>query len=135
MERWREYQTALTQGILPTYSFENILCEWDILAHSGQEVYVWAVCASPNVDDTRPAVIHLGADGSVQSVEIPRRNSSDIDKMFPEAAQVKFGLYIGDSMFSGRLKEMRGHLEYRQAHPEEPPLIVLLATPISTPIP
>jgi hypothetical protein len=130
VERWKEYQTALTKGILPTYSFENILCEWDILARSDQEVYVWAVCASPNVSDWRPAVIHLGADGSVQSVEIPKRgSSSDINRMFPEEAQTKFSLYTGDSLFNGRLKEMIDHLNYRVLHPDEPPLIVLSATP------
>lgn len=136
VERWREYQTALAKGILPTYSFENILCEWDILARSGQEVYVWAVCASPKVSDLRPVVIHLEVDGSVHSVEIPERgSSSDINRMFPEEAQVKFSLYIGDSLFNGRLKEMLNHLIYRETHPEEPPLIVLLATPIPTPTP
>jgi len=135
--RWKEYQTELAKGILPTYSFEKILCEWDILARSGQEVYVWAVCASPNVDDTRPAVVHLGADDSVRSVEILERGSSPdiINRLFPEAAQVKFDLYAGDSMFRGRLKEMRDHLESRQAHPEEPPLIVLSAMPMPTPTP
>ena len=135
VERWREYQTALAKGILPTYSFENILCEWDILAHSGQEVYVWAVCASPNVSDWRPAVIYLGIGGSLQRVEVPKRGSGDTDKLFPEAARMKFSLYTGDSIFSGRLREMLDHIVYRETHPEEPPLIVLLATPIPTPTP
>jgi hypothetical protein len=136
VERWKEYEDALVQSILPTFSFESILCEWDILARSGQEVYVWAVCASSKVSDWRPAVIHLGADGSVHSVEIPKRgSSSDTNRMFPEEAQVKFSLYTGDSLFDGRLKEMLNHLNYRETHPEEPPLIVLLATPIPTPTP
>lgn len=136
VERWKEYEDVLVQSILPTYSFENILCEWDILAQSGQEVYVWAVCASPNVSDWRPAVLHLEADGSVHSVEIPKRGStSDINRMFPEEAQVKFSLYTGGSLFDGRLKEMLNHLNYRETYPEEPPLIVLLATPIPTPKP
>ena len=136
VERWKEYEDALVQSILPTYSLESILCEWDILAQSGQEVYVWAVCASSNVSDWRPAVIHLAADGSVHGVEIPKRGStSDINKMFPEEAQMKFSLYTGSSLFDGRLKEMLNHLNYRETHPEEPPLIVLLATPIPTPKP
>jgi hypothetical protein len=75
-------------------------------------------------------VIHLATDGAVQSVEIPKRgSSSDIDRMFPEEAQMKFSLYAGDSLFYGRLKEMIDHLSYREIHPEEPPLIVLSATP------
>ncbi len=138
VERWREYQTALAKGILPTYSFENILCEWDILARSGQEVYVWAVCASPNVDDTRPAVIHLGADGSVQSVEIPKRGSlSDFNRLFPEVARAKMNWYVDDMDDSGKemIRELYNHIEYRRTHPEEPPLIVLSATPTATPTP
>lgn len=131
VERWREYEDALVKSILPTFSSESILCEWDILAQSGQEVYVWAVCASSNVSDWRPAVIHLGADGSVRSVEIPKRgSSSDINRMFPEEVQMKFSLYTGNSLFDGRLKEMLNHLDYRETHPEEPPLIVLAATPM-----
>jgi len=133
VERWREYQTALAKGILPTYSFENIVCEWDILARSGQEVYVWAVCASPNVDDTRPAVIHLGADGSVQSVEIPKRGSlSDFNRLFPEVAQAKMNWYVDEMDDSGKemIRELYNHIEYRRTHPEESPLIVLSATPI-----
>lgn len=100
VERWKEYEDALVKSILPTFSSESILCEWDILAQADQEVYVWAVCASSKVSDWRPAVIHLGADGSVLSVEIPKRgSSSDIDKMFPEEARMKFGLYTGNSLF------------------------------------
>ncbi len=137
VERWKEYEVALAQGILPMFSFESILCEWDILGRSGQEVYVWAVCAFPNKgDDMRPAVIHLEADGSIHSVEIPKRgSSSDINRMFPEEVQVKFNLYTGNSLFGGRLKEMLDHLAYRETHPEEPPLIVLLAIPTPTPTP
>lgn len=136
VERWKEYEVALAQGILPTFSSEPILCEWDILAQSSQEVYVWAVCASPKVSDLRPVVIHLDVDGSVQGVEIPKRgSSSDIDRMFPEEVQMKFSLYTGNSLFNGRLKEMLNHLSYRETHPEEPPLIVLsaMSTATSTP--
>ena len=130
VERWKEYEDALAPSILPMFSFVSILCEWDILARSGQEVYVWAVCGSSKGDDSRPAIIHLGADGSVHNVEIPERGSpSDIDRMFPEEAQMKFSFYIGNSIFHGRLREMYNHLIYRETHPEEPPLIVLSATP------
>jgi len=130
VKEWKEYENALVKSILPTFDSEPILCEWDILTRAGQEVYVWAVCASPKVSDWRPAVIHLGADGSIHSVDIPKRgSSSDIDRMFPEEAKMKFSLYTGDSIFRGRLKEMLDHLKYREIHPEEPPQIVLSATP------
>lgn len=137
VERWREYEVALAQGILPMFPFESILCEWDILGRSGQEVYVWALCAFPNKgDDMRPVVIHLEADGSIRGVEIPKRgSSSDISRMFPEEVQAKFSLYTGNSLFDGRLKEMLNHLIYRETHPEEPPLVVLLATWTPSPTP
>jgi hypothetical protein len=130
VERWREYENALAQSILPMFPFQTIRCEWDILATSGQEVYVWAICACAKGSDWRPAVIHLEIDGAVLRVEIPKRgSSSDIERMFPEEAQMKFSLYAGDSLFYGRLKEMIDHLGYRETHPEEPPLVVLSATP------
>jgi hypothetical protein len=49
--RWREYENILAQSILPMFPFETILCEWDILARSGQEVYVWAICACSKGSD------------------------------------------------------------------------------------
>ncbi|MFZ5909347.1 MAG: hypothetical protein ACOYYU_04965 [Chloroflexota bacterium] len=129
VERWKEYEDALAQNILPMFPSETILCEWDILARTGQEVYVWAVCSSSKGNDSRPAVIHLEADGSVHSVEIPKRGASaDVDRMFPKEAKVKFSLYTGNSLFHGRLKEMLNHLNYRKIHPEEPPMIVLSVT-------
>jgi len=137
VERWKEYETALAQNIIfPIVSRASMLCEWDVLARSGQEIYAWAVCASPKGDDSRPAIIHLGKDGSVYNVEIPKRgSSSNIDKIFPEEARIKFSLYTGDSIFFGRLKEMYNHIDYRKVHPEEPPLAVLSAMPVATPIP
>jgi hypothetical protein len=64
-------------------------------------------------------------------VEVPERGSpSDIDRMFPKEVQMKFSLYTGNSIFTGRLREMYNHLIYRETHPEEPPLIVLSATPM-----
>jgi hypothetical protein len=135
VERWKEYEHALALSILPMFPAESILCEWDILSLAGQEVYVWAVCGSSKGDDSRPAVIHLGQDGSVLIVEVPERGSSDIDRMFPEEAQIKFNFYIGNSIFSGRLREMYNHLIYRETHPEEPPLIVLSVMLAATPTP
>jgi hypothetical protein len=136
VEHWREYQTELAKAILPMLPVETVLCEWNVLARVGQEVYVWAVCASTQGDDTRPAVIHLGADGSVQGVEIPKRGSlSDFNRLFPETARGKMNWYVDNMDDSGEemIRELYSHIEYRKTHPEEPPLIVLSATPISTP--
>lgn len=136
VERWKEYEEALAKSIFPTFPNEFILCEWDILKRSEQIVFVWAICAFSKGSDMLPAVIHIDLDGSVQSIEIPKRgSSSNVDSLFPEDVQMKFSLYTGDSVFFGRLKEMLDHLYYRLAHPEEPPLIVLSVMPTSTPTP
>ena len=134
MEHWKENEDVLKQSILPTWTFENLHCEWDILARAGQDVYVWALCGSSKGTDMRPAVIHLRSDGSVRSVEILERGHPlDVDRLFPEEAQVKFRFYQGNSAFDGRLKEMLDHLYYRETHPEEPPLLVLSAMIAATP--
>lgn len=136
VERWTEYEHALKQSILPTWSFEALHCEWDILAAADQEVYVWALCGSSKGTDMRPAVIHLRSNGSVGSVEILRRgHPSDIDRLFPKEAQAKFSFYQGRSAFDGRLREMLDHLYYRETHPEEPPLVILSVIPTVTPTP
>lgn len=134
VERWKEYEDALAQSILPMFPLESILCEWDILGQSSQEVYVWADCAVPGKgDDGLPAVIHLNADNSVQNAEVPGRGSgwsADVQRMFPADVREKFGLDFANYIFyRPRKQEMLQHLVYRATHPEEPPLIVLSATP------
>src|ERR1700752_32529 len=44
VERWKEYQTALAKNVLAHLPPEEVLCEWEILSRSGNDVYVWAVC-------------------------------------------------------------------------------------------
>lgn len=53
--------------------------------------------------------------------------------MFPEDVRNKLDFYTGKSLFVGRIKEMMNHIDYRQTHPEEPPLVVLSAMPTATP--
>jgi hypothetical protein len=135
LERWKEYEDALAIAIFPSSFIPGeFLCDWEILGRSDQEVYVWAVCTSifsiegvgVPYGGSIPAVIHIGADGAVQSVEIPGGGTdyaSDIRKMFPHDAQERiFGHLIN---FQG----LTDHLNWRREHPEEPPLIVLIATP------
>lgn len=70
IERWKEYQTALAKNVLAHLPPEEVLCEWDILGRSGNDVYVWAVCRDKVGGGSLPAVIHLETDGgAVQSVE------------------------------------------------------------------
>ncbi|MBI5946481.1 MAG: hypothetical protein HY864_19130 [Chloroflexi bacterium] len=143
VERWKEYQMELAKAILYGYdpaSLDSVICEWDILGQSGQEVYVWAECSIPNWgDDSRPAVIYLNPDGSIQNIEILERGSeaeSDSQRMFPADVREKFDLYYtGDSMFFGRRKEFIDHTIYRETHPEDPPLIILSAMPTVNPTP
>lgn len=139
VERWKEYQTALAKSFFSYLPPEEVKCEWDNLGRSDQEVYLWAVCMSIKPFGTTsegrdifsssstPAVIHLGEDGAVQSVEIPGAGSEygpDIRRMFPPDVREKFDQYP-----AGRAGEMSKHIEWRRTHPEEPPLIVLSATP------
>jgi len=71
-----------------------------------------------------PAVIHLETDGAVQSVERPTNWSRDIPRLFPPDVIEKFAHY-----HAGRAGELIEHIEWRRTHPEEPPLIILSATP------
>ena len=106
VERWKEYEDALARTLLSFLPPEEVICEWEILGRSEQEVYVWAWCTSIISSGTSPisgteifssssipAVIHLRADGSVQSVEIPGAGSyyaRDISRMFPLDVQENF---------------------------------------------
>ncbi len=141
VERWKEYEDALARTILSFLPREEVICEWEILGRSGDDLYVWAVCTSIISSGTSPisgteifssssipAVIHLREDGSVQSVEIPGAGSfyaRDISHMFPPDVQEEIERYH----FRGA-GEIFEHIKWRRTHPEEPPLIVLSATPI-----
>jgi hypothetical protein len=133
VERWREYQAELARVVLAQHAQgtvpfpELVLCEWDILGGSEQEVYVWAACSFVGLGQG-PAVIHLDTDGSIQSVEyaFPGYDRDIvIQRLFPEDVQARIAVYFN----SERSKQMNAHLEYRLTHREEPPLIALFGTP------
>jgi len=124
VERWREYQIALAKNVPSDLPPEEVLCEWEILGRSGSDVYVWAVCKGKLTIVSLPAVIHLETDGAVQSVERPTNWSRDIPRLFPPDVIEKFAHYQ-----AGRAGELIEHIEWRRTHPEEPPLIILSATP------
>jgi len=128
-ERWREYQTALADQLsyLPP---ENVLCEWELLGRSGNEIYVWAVCGG--LGDTRVGLesltrIDVREDGSVQDAIAPGMGGSssfsDITILFPPEVLEKY--YEGRVHF----QELVDRLRWRLRHPDELPLIVLRATP------
>ncbi len=134
LERWKEYQTALAKKMMRWLPPEEVLCEWEILGQLNQEVYVWAVCSGTDPlgnsglfsEGEEPAVIHLGADGSIRSVEIPGAGTSyarDIRKLFPPDVQ---GRIFGNLIHYRQLSE---HLEWRRKHSNVPPLIIFGATP------
>ncbi|MEW6713139.1 MAG: hypothetical protein AB1403_25185, partial [Candidatus Riflebacteria bacterium] len=140
VERWQEYQTELIKAVLSGYDpvfYQYALCEWDILGRSGQEVYVWAYCATiGGGSGSFPTVIYLETDGTIRSVRVAGYNGPFFDlELFPADVQKKCSLYTGNSLFYGRLKEMINHLHYRREHPKEPPLVVLSAMPTATPTP
>jgi hypothetical protein len=133
VEGWKEYQSALAKRLMSNLPTEEVLCEWEILGQSNQEVYVWAICTGTVGSNGLfpkgevPALIHLGADGSVQSVEIPGAGTyygRDIRRLFPPDVQEKIFNHLID------YRQLSDHLEWRREHPEEPPWIVLSATPM-----
>mgnify|MGYP000973853259 FL=1 len=130
VERWTECQTELAKIVLSGYGSVSkyALCEWDILGRSGQEVYVWAFCIERGANGSHPAVIYLEKDGAIRDVRIARYKGDSFDlSIFPEYVQEKCDLYLGYSLFDGRIKEMIEHVHYRETHPEIPPLVVLSA--------
>jgi hypothetical protein len=126
-----DYQTALAKTILSYLPPEEVLCEWEILGRSGNDVYAWAVCSGKDGGGSMPTVIHLESDGSVLNVETATSATSNnstwsenIVKLFPPDVREKFAHYQ-----SGRAREMQEHIEWRRTHPEEPPLIILAGMP------
>jgi hypothetical protein len=137
VEKWKEYQAELAKAVISsdpelTYdpaTYESNLCEWDILGQSGQEVYVYAVCISSNGNGEarRAAIIYLKSDGSIQSVMVAGFKGPDYDlELFPANVQNKIYFYSPGS----RADVLYAHLEYRKIHTEEPPLVILSATPM-----
>ncbi len=79
-----------------------------------------------------PSVIHLKADGSVESVEIPGGGTSyarDIRRMFPAELHGR----IFDHLIS--FQGMDDRIRWRRGHPDEPPLVILNSLSIQPTIP
>jgi hypothetical protein len=127
IERWNEYEEALAKAFFKSYfQPEEVVCEWEILGQAEREVYVWAYCSgiysAGASAGSIPAVIHLGADGSVQSAEIPGSGTAyglDIQRMFPPDLHQR----IFDHLVS--LEAMNDRSRWRRGHPDEPPLVIL----------
>jgi len=138
-ERWREYEIALAQSMIPSASTEEVICEWEVLEESENELYGWAVCTTtfpyPETDDDFPgvqtaAVIYLGEDGEVLNVNIARIGTHfEVDLLFmlPASATKKV---LSNSIDYRRLED---HLLFRKDNPIEPPLYALDALDASKP--
>lgn len=145
VEQWEEYQDALA---VATFGCDgsingvmvkciNVLCEWEILGQSGQDVYVWSICEGDiSYDDGAPsfsggelpAVFQLDENGYLQNILVPRgggsRYGEDIRQLFPpDIAEILFDFQGID------VQEYEDHLMWRLEHPGEPPLVVLSAAP------
>lgn len=133
LERWKEYETALAQKLLPQYPRDKVLCEWELTEKSKQKVIVWAICittiTSADVGNyyfpaaSVPAVLHLDSSGAVQSVEIPNYGNNyitDFWRLFPNGAWIDLP----------SIAAMENHLHWWRRYPAEPPLVVLNATAI-----
>jgi hypothetical protein len=122
VETWREYQTALAGSLLSDLPPEQVLCEWENLGRSGNEIYVWAVCGE--IWDVRVGLeglirINVSQGGSVLNV-IP---SGAGGEGFPPDVQERY--FRGEIHF----RELVDHLRLRlRLAREEPPLIVLNET-------
>lgn len=122
MERWMEYERALSLELLGT---TDAICEWEVLGQDAGEVYVWAECQinylAIGTATSVPAVLYLGKNGSIENVQIPgdgTRYEIDIRNMFPpELLEPIFSM-------SADTEGMWSHLQLRHKTPE-PPLIVL----------
>lgn len=132
IERWREYEIALAQSLLPNFPTSLILCEWIILGQSDlkQEIYMLAVCGMDGASSFLPAVIYLNSDDSikkVQKIDYGSTFEENLQLLFPSEVQNIVYSDLTDSSYE-RLKE---HLDFRLANTGYPPLIVTSIT--STP--
>ena len=99
LPRWMIYERALSKAIV---NKEDGLCEWEIWGKSNHEVYVWALCKVREPIGTAgsvPAVIHLGENGEIDNVVIPRDGEyypKDIREMFPQDIQEKIFAFVFD---------------------------------------
>jgi hypothetical protein len=171
VKRWKEYQTELAKALFlhalknwtgtdpEMYKDVNVICEWDILGQSGEELYVWAECITGDELDLaeNPSVVYLEQDGSIKKVYVAEAGTDRLTQLaaydlhlFPIDVQKKLCFYyffgsvpqcsdIVPGYLSGgqkpREEALFWHLKYRKIHMDVPPLVVLSAMLTSTPTP
>ncbi|GAP09471.1 hypothetical protein BECAL_00615 [Bellilinea caldifistulae] len=135
--RWVEYEEALAKvllaGAYPSESESEGLCEWSILGHNEQEVYVWALCqvasTASGTASSVPVVIKLSPDGRIEEVVIPRDGTDyglDIQNLFPSDVQERINNLA--SYFD--VKAAMEHIALRREDRTIPPIIVEAGTPL-----
>ncbi len=172
VERWKEYQTEMAKALFlnvpndwigtdpEAHKDVNVICEWDILGRSGEELYVWAECISGDelYLAQNPSVIYLAQDGSIKKVHVAEEWTDSRTQLaaydlhlFPIDVQEKLCSYYffgtvpqcGD-IVSGygnpggqtpRVEVLISHLKYRRIHMDVPPLVILSAIPAVSPTP
>jgi hypothetical protein len=131
LPRWIEYERALARTFFyyPAGIIGHGICEWEVLGHSGQEIYVDAMCI--NLSNAygsimrSPAVILMGSNGDIESIKTPQPGNQygeDVRKLFPEEVQQR----LANPDYSA---DWRDHLDIRRNKGGQP-LIVLLCTPM-----
>lgn len=99
------------------------LCEWEVWGRAQQTLYVWALCESAGGTATSvPAVVHLGAEGHVEGVDIPRDGSyygQDLRSLFPPKVQARILAHEFDTHAAlARISERRAAID--PAHTSAP---------------
>ena len=121
IEKWKEYQTALA-GEFDYRPAEVVICEWEFLGRSGNEVYLWAVCGG--IGGNRVGLDGLVRIDVVDEIVVNVLHSDD-PQLYPASVLERY--YGGLIHF----QELVDHLRWRQqGRSEEPPLIALGATPM-----
>jgi hypothetical protein len=119
---WQDVEIALCRSFFgPGYITGHGLCEWEFLGQSENEIYVNALCrnTSDSMGTTMrsPAVIFLGADGTIEKVSRPEvaNYSADLHRLFP--SEVIENLIAPDQAGWGE------HITARLTQTALPPLI------------
>ncbi len=135
--RWVEYEEALAKvllaGAYPSELEGEGLCEWSILGHNGQEVYVWALCqvasTASGTASSVPAVVNLSPDGKIEEVLIPRDGTyyePDIQNLFPSDVQERINNLAAYFDANAAME----HITLRREDRTIPPMIVETGTPL-----
>jgi len=128
--RWMEYEKSLAGAMLAGETYPpghsgNGFCEWVLIGHQANEVYVYALCqvaaSAEGTAMSAPAVIYLGIDQNILSVALPKDGSGygpSIKQLFPVKYQA---CALDGACFDG--PAAMEHIKRRRQDSSIPPLI------------